>query len=78
MRICYTPFIKQEVYKLKITIELKEIDYGALVEMFLSLVENKLAEKDGTGAEILAKIAGMLPAIARNMVDLLPQETLVT
>ena len=60
---------------MKITLELNEIDYGALAEQFLPLVKDKLAEKDGTGAAILSKIAGMPPSIAAKMVDLLPQET---
>lgn len=60
---------------MKITLELNEIDYGALVEQFLPLVRDKLAEKDGTVAAILSKVAGMPPAIAAKMVDVLPQET---
>ena len=60
---------------MKITLELNEIDYGALVEQFLPMVRDPLAEKDGTGAAILAKVAGMPPSIAAKMVDVLPQET---
>ena len=60
---------------MKITFELNEIDYGALVEQFLPLVRDKLAEKDGTVAAILSKVAGTPPSIAAKMVDVLPQET---
>ena len=60
---------------MKITFEINEIDYGALVERFLPLVHDKLAEKDGTGAMILAKIATMPPEVAGKMVDMLPQTT---
>lgn len=60
---------------MKITLELNDIDYGALVEQFLPLVRDNLAEKDGAGAAILAKIAGMPPAMASKIVNLLPQKT---
>ena len=60
---------------MKITLDINDIDYGALVEVFLPLVHDKLAEKDGTGTAILAKIAGMPPSIAGKMIDMLPQET---
>lgn len=60
---------------MKITLELSDIDYGALVEQFLPLVRDKLAEKDGAGAAILAKISGMPTSIAVKMMDVFPQET---
>ena len=60
---------------MKITLEINEIDYGALVEMFLPLVREKLAEKESTGSVILAKIAGMPTDIAAKLVDVLPQDT---
>ena len=60
---------------MKITLELTEIDYGALAEQFLPLVRDKLAEKDGTIAGLLAKVAGMPPNIVGRMVDILPQES---
>ena len=60
---------------MKITMEINDIDYGAVVEQFLPLVRDKLAEKDGTSMAILAKIAEMPPETARKMVNLLPQKT---
>lgn len=60
---------------MKIILDINDIDYGALVELFLPMVHDKLAEKDGTGIAILAKIAGMPPSIAGKMIDMLPQET---
>jgi len=60
---------------MKITLDINDIDYGALVEVFLPMVHDKLAEKDVTGPAILAKIAGMPPSIAGKMIDMLPQET---
>ena len=60
---------------MKITLELNEIDYGALTEQFLPVVRDKLAEKEVAGAAILAKIAGIPPVIAAQMVNVLPQET---
>ena len=60
---------------MKITLEINDIDYGALAEQFLPLVRDKLAEKDGPSMAILAKIAEMPPETARKMVNLLPQKT---
>jgi len=60
---------------MKITLDINDIDYGALVELYLPMVRDKLTEKDGTGIAILAKIAGMPPSIAGKMIDMLPQET---
>lgn len=60
---------------MKITLELSGIDYGALAEKFLPAVRNKLAEKEGTGAAILAKFTEMPPSAAAAMINMLPQET---
>ena len=60
---------------MKITLDIKDIDYGALVEVFLPMVHAKLTEKDGAGVAILAKITKMPPAIARKMIDMLPKDT---
>ncbi|MBR4862870.1 MAG: hypothetical protein IKU09_11795 [Firmicutes bacterium] len=60
---------------MKITLEINDIDYGALTAQFLPLVRDKLAEKDGTAMAILAKIAEMPPETAGKMVNLLPQKT---
>lgn len=60
---------------MKITIELNDIDYGALAEQLLPLVQAGLAQKDDAGSAILSKLAGMPPAFAGKMVDMLPQET---
>lgn len=58
---------------MKITLELNEIDYGTLVEQILPLVKNKLAAKEGKGAQILGKLAEASPTLAGSMVDMLPQ-----
>lgn len=60
---------------MKITLEINDIDYGALTQQFLPLVRDKLAEKDGPSMAILAKIAEMPPETAAKMVNLLPQKT---
>ena len=60
---------------MKITLELNDIDYGALMQQFLPLIRDKLAEKDGTSMAILAKIAEMPPETAGKMVNMLPQKT---
>lgn len=58
---------------MKISFEVNEIDYGALAELFLPMLREKLEEKDGMG--ILSKIAGMPPSLAAKMVNILPQDT---
>jgi len=60
---------------MKITLEINDIDYGALMQQFLPLIRDKLSEQDGTGAAILAKIAEMPPETAGKMVNMLPQKT---
>ena len=60
---------------MKITLEINDIDYGALTAQFLPLVRDKLAEKDGTAMAILSKIAEMPPETAGKMVNMLPQKT---
>ena len=60
---------------MKITLEINDIDYGALMQQFLPLIRDKLSEQDGAGAAILAKIAEMPPETAGKMVNMLPQKT---
>jgi len=60
---------------MKIILDINDIDYGAFVELLLPTVRDKLAEKDGIGSAILAKIAGMPPSFAKKMIDILPKET---
>lgn len=60
---------------MKINLEISDIDYGALVELLLPLIHNKLEGMDGFGAQILCKIADMPPDVAGKMVDYMPQST---
>lgn len=59
---------------MKITLDIDNIDYGALAELFLPLIHDKLAEKDGAAVAILTKIAGMPPMLTGKMIDMLPQD----
>ena len=60
---------------MKLTLEINDMDYGALVEMLLPMVRDKLAEQDGTGAAILSKLAKLPPETAHKMINLLPRNT---
>lgn len=60
---------------MKLTLELEDIDYGALVKFGLPLLQGKLAEGEGESAKMLARIAQMPPSIAAGMIDFLPQDT---
>ena len=59
---------------MKITLDINDIDYGALVELFLPIVKEKLAEKGGAGIAILPRIMPLLIA-GKKIIDILPQET---
>ena len=60
---------------MKVTIELNDIDYGALAEILLPLVKDKLSQSEGNGAGIITTIASVPPSIAGKMIDVLPQKT---
>ena len=60
---------------MKLTVEINDMDYGALIAMMLPIVRDKLAEQDGTAAAILSKLAKLPPDTARKMVNLLPRDT---
>ncbi len=60
---------------MKLTLELTDIDYGALVKLALPLLQGKLAQSDSTAAQVLARIAQMPPSLAAGMIDFLPQDT---
>lgn len=67
------PVIFEKGNNMKITIELDNIDYGALVEQLLPLVGDKLSDKDGISNTILAKFLSMPPSVAKSMINLMPQ-----
>ncbi len=60
---------------MKLTLELTDIDYGALVRFALPLLQGKFSSGDGETAQMLARIAQMPPSIAAGMIDFLPQDT---
>lgn len=60
---------------MKITLEINDIDYGALAELFLPTLHESLEKQDDAGAAILAKLAGMPPALAGKMINMLPKKT---
>ncbi|MBR5869790.1 MAG: hypothetical protein IKZ09_02025 [Clostridia bacterium] len=60
---------------MKITLELKDIDYASVVKFALPLLQGKLAESDTEAGKMLARIAQMPPSIAAGMIDFLPQDT---
>ena len=60
---------------MKVSLEINDIDYGALIKFFLPMLHEKLATTDGITAKLLGKIAGMSPDTAAAMFDKLPQNT---
>ena len=61
---------------MKITLEINDLDYGALVAALLPTVHEKLEMEDGSVMnKILSKLTALSPSIAEKMVNLLPKET---
>jgi hypothetical protein len=61
---------------MKITLEINDLDYGALVAALLPAVHEKLDMEDGSVMnKILSKLTALSPSIAEKMVNLLPKET---
>ncbi len=61
---------------MKITLEIDDLDYGAVIAALLPMVHEKLEkEEDSVGNKILLKLTAVSPSIAKKMVNLLPKET---
>ena len=58
---------------MKITIEIDDIDYGALAEKILHMVGSDFAEKDGLKNTMAAKFLSMPPSVAKSMINLMPK-----
>ncbi len=61
---------------MKITLEIDELDYGALVAALLPTVHEKMEkEEHSVTNKIILKLTSLSPAIVKKMVNLLPRET---
>ena len=61
---------------MKITLEIKDLDYGALIAALLPTVHDRLAEEAHSFAnKLLLKLTALPPATVQKMVNLLPRET---
>lgn len=61
---------------MKITLEVNDLDYGAVIAALLPLVHGKLEKEEGSVTNrILLKLTALPPHLARRMVNLLPRET---
>lgn len=61
---------------MKITLEINDLDYGALVAALLPAVHEKLEKEDGSVMnKILGKLTALSPSVAEKMVNLLPKDT---
>ena len=61
---------------MKITLEIEDLDYGAVAAALLPAVHERLEKEDGSvGTKILSKLTALSPSIAKKMVNLLPAET---
>ena len=61
---------------MKITLEVDELDYGALIAALLPMVHEKMEKEESSVAnKIILKLTSLSPTIAKKMVNLLPKET---
>ena len=61
---------------MKITLDIKDLDYGALIAALLPTVHGHIAKEENTFAnKILLKLTALPPSTVQKMVNLLPRET---
>ena len=61
---------------MKITLEIKDLDYGALIAALLPTVHGHIAKEEQTFVnKLLMKLTALPPATVQKMVNLLPRET---
>ena len=61
---------------MKITLEIKDLDYGALIAALLPTVHERIAKDEPSFAnKILLKLTALPPTTVQKMLGLLPKET---
>lgn len=61
---------------MKITLEIKDMDYGSLIAALLPSVHDRIAKEESSFIhKILLKLTALPPATVQKMVNLLPRET---
>ena len=61
---------------MKITLDIQELDYGALIAALLPTVHDRIAKEESSFIhKILLKLTALPPATVKKMVNLLPRET---
>lgn len=61
---------------MKITLEIKDMDYGALIAALLPTVHDLIAKEEPSWIhKLLLKLTALPPATVQKMVNLLPKET---
>ncbi len=61
---------------MKITLEIKDMDYGSLIAALLPTVHDLIAKEDHSFVhKLLLKLTALPPATVQKMVNLLPRET---
>ena len=61
---------------MKITLEIKDLDYGALIAALLPTVHDHIAKEEQSFVnKLLLKLTALPPATVQKMVNLLPRET---
>ena len=62
--------------RMKITLEIDDLDYGSVIAALLPMVHEKFEKDDGSVAnKILAKLTALPPSSAKKMVNLMPKDT---
>lgn len=61
---------------MKITLDIKDLDYGALIAALLPTVHERIAKEEKSFVnKIILKLTALSPATVQKMVNLLPKET---
>ena len=61
---------------MKITLDIKDLDYGALIAALLPTVHERMAKEENSFVnKIILKLTALPPSTVQKMVNLLPKET---
>ena len=61
---------------MKITLDIKDLDYGSLIAALLPTVHDRMAKEENSFVnKILLKLTALPPSTVQKMVNLLPKET---
>ena len=61
---------------MKITLDIKDLDYGSLIAALLPTIHDRIANEESSFVnKIILKLTSLSPSTVQKMVNLLPKET---